>query len=220
MIQYPTNLQPTEIGGNGQPGRRPKLIDTAGSNQCGHHVVNPSILPDDRIHYRIARSAIPKDRSLTLIRDSNSRQVSRFQIRPVERLRDDLTSPLQNFLRVVLHPPRLWIELLMLSLRDRYAAAAAIEHHEACTGRPLVDRTKIPLGQAHIAVRSSAASKRPIFSCNFRIKVTYSSSASRSVARFHPNSCARIRGNHGSGLQRHVPVEELQSQAPCKNIFD
>jgi acetate kinase len=55
---------------------------------------------------------------------------------------DGLCAP-PDFFGIVLHPAWLRIDLLVLLLGDRYDACMAVEHDEACTGGPLVNRTDV-----------------------------------------------------------------------------
>ena len=82
-----------------------------------------SILPDDGVADRLARSAIPHHRRLALVRDADGGDVRRTQARAIQRLVRCLNLRGPDFLRIVLHPARLWKNLPELLLRDGDDAA-------------------------------------------------------------------------------------------------
>src|SRR5581483_675802 len=96
-------------------------------------------LPDDRIHHRSARRALPEDRGLTLIRDSQCGNLGCRNASPLKRFTRNSNLREPDGLGIVLHLPRARIDLLELLLRNRNNSALAPEHDRSAGGRALVE---------------------------------------------------------------------------------
>ena len=93
-------------------------------------------LPHNRIMNRCTGSAIPHHRRFPLIRDSDRRNVRgrHTTIRKHPARRRQLRIP--NLIRVMPHPPGLWIHLLKFLLRHRHNIAALSKEYCANSSFP------------------------------------------------------------------------------------
>jgi hypothetical protein len=97
-------------------------------------------LPDDRIADRLTRFAIPHDGGLTLIRDTDRRNISRTRTGAGERFVRNRNLRSGNLLGIVLDPSRLRKNLIELALRNRTNLPSLIEQESARTCRALIQR--------------------------------------------------------------------------------
>src|SRR6202011_2336504 len=124
MIEKPANLRPGKIWieDESRAFAKERLVFA----QCVARRGRAPILPDDGVCDRLARLAVPEDRRLALIRDSDRRDLA---IR-ADLFRDrELTGC--DLARVVLHPTGPRIDLLQLALRRRDDVTLRVEHDRA-----------------------------------------------------------------------------------------
>src|SRR6267378_38979 len=88
----------------------------------------PAVLPDDRVVDRLASLPVPEDGRLTLIGDADARQIFQGNILLLKRFARHSALRLEDFLRVVLDPAGLRIDLADFALRgaDRGACASRV----------------------------------------------------------------------------------------------
>jgi hypothetical protein len=86
----------------------------------------PNVLPDDGVPNRLPGLPRPEKRGLSLVGETNGREISRPRINPSERLSNHEVDVPADFVGVVFDPPRLWVDLCVLSLRHRRDLAAMI----------------------------------------------------------------------------------------------
>src|SRR5262249_50199177 len=130
VIQNPSNLQAAKIGGQRKAGLTPESILTTVPRKLGYISVDSRVLPHECLMDRRAGFAVPHDRGLPLIRDTNCGQVLRSEASLLHGIRDDFLRATPDFFRIVFNPSRLWIDLLVLSLGDRGNAPFRVEHDE------------------------------------------------------------------------------------------
>ena len=105
--------------------------------------VHPRILPDQRVVHRPPRLTIPYDCGLALIGDSNGGEIGCAQASLLQRFVDDVLRPPPDFVRVVLHPSGLRVNLFVLLLRNRNDSSVAVENNKARAGRSLIDGANV-----------------------------------------------------------------------------
>ena len=116
-----------------------KAIGPAIAGKLGDVVIDPRVLPDQRVGHGLAGFAVPQHSGLALVGDSDCRQIGGAKLALLQRLRNHILRGLPDFFGIVLDPPRLRIDLLMLFLRSGYGFAGGVKHAEAGAGRSLID---------------------------------------------------------------------------------
>src|SRR5690606_25841488 len=98
-----------------------------------------AILPDNRAADGLARSPIPSQRGLALIRDANGRDAIRAEPGAGERFcgHARLSSP--DLLRIVLHPARLREVLAEFLLGGSPHGSGLVEDNRAAARGPLIE---------------------------------------------------------------------------------
>ena len=139
MLEQPANFQAAEVGAERQPGLGPEAVGSAFARKFRDVVIYSRVLPDQRVGHGLAGLPVPQHGGLTLVGDPDRGQVGGAKFALLERLRNHILRGLPDFLGIVLHPPRLRINLLVLLLRRRYGLAGCVKHTEARAGRTLID---------------------------------------------------------------------------------
>src|SRR5207245_8398815 len=103
----------------------------------------PAVLPDDGVVDRLAALAVPDDGRLTLIGDADAHQIFHGNIFLLKRFAGHLTLRLEDFLRVVLDPAALRIDLAQFALRGADRGAFLVEQDGARAGRALIERENV-----------------------------------------------------------------------------
>ena len=98
-----------------------------------------SVLPDDGIVHRLAGLAIPHDGGLALVRNADGGQVRGVETALGQSLRDHGLGAAPDFLRVMLDPTGMRINLLMLLLGGGNDASGAVKDDETGAGGALID---------------------------------------------------------------------------------
>src|ERR1700749_3766658 len=101
------------------------------------------VLPDDRVVDWMTGFTIPDNGGLTLVGNADSGNRRAIQARTRDGLGGDPCLGRPDFLRVVLDPTRLRINLSKFLLRHRHYIALAVEHHRARTCGALVERQDV-----------------------------------------------------------------------------
>src|SRR5437667_1246673 len=139
MIEYPANFQAAEVSAERQPGFCAKTVLSALASKIGNIVGSARVLPNDCISERLTSFAVPHDGSFALVGNPDGCEVGSRQTAGSHGLSHHGLCCAPNFLRIVLQPSRLRIDLLVLSLRAGDNPAAGIEHNEPSAGRALVE---------------------------------------------------------------------------------
>ena len=143
VVQKPLDLRARKISGQRQPCFGPKTILPALRGQIVADFIGAGVLPHDSVVIGLARVAIPHHRGLPLIGDANSGQIRRGETGLLQRARHHLLRSGPYLPRVMLHPARLRINLLMFELVHADHIAAVIENHKPSAGRALIDRADV-----------------------------------------------------------------------------
>src|SRR5580765_3347928 len=106
-------------------------------------LLGTSVLPNDRIRNGGTCFAIPKYRRLTLISNPDRRKILGTKRALGHGLFNHLQGAAPDFLRVMLDPSRLGIDLLMFALSHGDDSAGTVEDDETGAGSPLVDGTDV-----------------------------------------------------------------------------
>src|SRR5439155_17611361 len=125
----PAHLRPREVGRERQAGLLAEAVLPPVARELVDEAVRARVLPDDRVHDGLAGVAVPYDRRLALVGDAEPGDVVRARACRLERLAHDLLAALPDLVGVVLDPPGLGIDLLVLLLRDADHVAAVVEDH-------------------------------------------------------------------------------------------
>ncbi len=138
IFQYPCNFGSTEIGVRHQS----RLFFHAFSQACRRHFIyhirSPPTLPDNRIVYGRSRLLVPYNRSFTLIGNANAADILRLCAHHRHRFNGNCKLRGPYLHRIMLHPPRIRINLLKLSLRHRTDFSLFVKQNAAGTCRPLI----------------------------------------------------------------------------------
>src|SRR3954464_2083351 len=105
------------------------LVVRVPCDQVAARRVRAVFLPHDRVHHGLAGVAVPHDGGLALVGDPQARDVVGARAGRLDRPVAHLLGARPDLLRVVLDPPRLRIDLLVLLLRDADDVAAVVEDH-------------------------------------------------------------------------------------------
>src|SRR5438552_17101236 len=103
----------------------------------------PPVLPDDGVVDWLAGLAVPDDGRLALIGYADAHQVLQGNILVLRRFAGHLTLRLEDFLRVVLDPAGLRIDLAQFALRGADRGAFLVEQDGARAGRALIERENV-----------------------------------------------------------------------------
>src|SRR2546425_2738555 len=103
----------------------------------------PPVLPDDGVVDRLASLPVPEDGRLTLIGDADARQVFEGNILLLQRFARHGALRLEDFLRIVLDPAGLRIDLAEFALRAADRGAFVVKQDGARAGRALVERENV-----------------------------------------------------------------------------
>ena len=125
MLEQPADFQAAEVSAERQPGLGAEAVGSALARKLRDVFVYSRILPDQRVGDGLAGFPVPQHGRLTLVGDPDRRQVGGAKFALLERLRNHILRGPPDFLGIVLHPPRLRINLLVLLLRRRYSLAGA-----------------------------------------------------------------------------------------------
>src|SRR6185312_2130242 len=139
MLEQPADFQAAEVGAERQASLGPKAVSPTFARKLCDVVLYSSVLPDQGVGHGLAGLPLPQHGSLTLVSDPDRGQVGGAKLTPLQRLRNHILRGLPDFRGIVLYPPRLRINLLVLLLRRRYYLAGGVKHTEARTGRALID---------------------------------------------------------------------------------
>jgi hypothetical protein len=104
--------------------------------------------------------AVPHDRGLALVGDADGGEVAEVEVGLGQRLPDDEPGVVADLLRVVLDPPGLREDLLVLLLPDRDDRAGVIEDDRPRAGRALVDGEDV-LGHGRESFQNTTWESRP-----------------------------------------------------------
>src|SRR5580704_2077488 len=113
-----------------QPSLAAESVLSSRFRQLANVVCDARVLPNDRVRDRLASLSVPYDGGFALVGDSNRCQVSWPEASFRHGLRNYLTRVLPDFLRIVLNPSGLGVNLRVLFLRDRHGASRAVKHNE------------------------------------------------------------------------------------------
>src|SRR5262249_10115750 len=116
----------------------PEAVLATVGGQLVDELVRAGVLPDDRIHHRLAGVAVPDHRGLALVGDTERGDVVLARAGLLDGLVDHLLAAGPDLLRIVLAPARLGIDLLMLLLGAGLHPPLMVEDHRPRTGRPLI----------------------------------------------------------------------------------
>ncbi len=139
VVQDPLDLRSGEIGRQGQSHLLLEPLRAAVLGQLIHDVLGPGVLPDNRVVDGLTGGLVPDDGRFALVGNSDGGDVVPGQVRLGERGRDHLAGVVPDLGRVVLHPARLWEDLLMLHLARGHDSAAVVEDDGAGAGGSLVN---------------------------------------------------------------------------------
>src|SRR6185312_14363069 len=138
-IQNPRQLGGGEVGVEAQARLFRELrLETRGG-QFSALLRGAAILPDDRVVDRGARAAIPDDRGLALVGDSNRGDAVSNPAQPPQHGARARKNRGPDDLRVVLHPARGWVDRLEGLLLRRQDLARGREGHGTARARALID---------------------------------------------------------------------------------
>ena len=82
VVEDPADLRPREVRRQRQADRRAEPVLTAVGGQLVDELVGARVLPDDRVHHRLAGVAVPHDRGLALVGDAERGDVVAGSRRP------------------------------------------------------------------------------------------------------------------------------------------
>jgi hypothetical protein len=111
--------------------------------EFGATVSGAPILPDDGVVDRLAGLAIPDQRGLALVGDTYARNLYSFFSGLLQGLATDFEHRLPDFLRVMLDPAILRVDLCEFLLGKSDTVPFVVKDHRTGTGCPLVDRKDV-----------------------------------------------------------------------------
>src|ERR1039458_1046335 len=139
LVKNPSNLQAAEVSRQRKSSLGAVAILAAARSQRRHHGSHARILPHNRVVNRFTALAVPDDRGLALVRNSNRRQIRGLQRGSLHGVVNHILRATPNLLRIVLDPAWLRIDLLVLFLRHGHHSTGAIKNDEARTCSSLIN---------------------------------------------------------------------------------
>ena len=106
VIEDPAELGAREVGVDHQAGRALDVLLQASRLQLVAQLSRATILPDDRVHDRPARIALPHDRRLALVGDADPGDLLRACVAQLQHTIGDGELTMPDVLGVVFHPAR------------------------------------------------------------------------------------------------------------------
>src|SRR5215469_1722163 len=134
VFENPLNLERAEVGGQRQPGSPADEISPALMLQLRDFLRHASVLPHDCFAQRLAGALVPHDSCFTLIGNPDSCQIRAAEFTLLQRVLDHRFRAAPDLFGIVFHPPRLWIDLLMLLLSGGDNSRGPVENDEARAG--------------------------------------------------------------------------------------
>jgi hypothetical protein len=146
VVQQPAELAAGEVGVDDEAGASLDLLLMARLLEAVAEGGGAAVLPDNRVMHRSAGLAVPQERRLALIGNTDGGDVARRQFGCGQCLprRGELRFP--DLDGIVLHPSGLRKDLRELLLRDGANRSVVIEDDGARTGGPLVEGEDGTLG--------------------------------------------------------------------------
>jgi hypothetical protein len=138
MVEEPRDLGGGEIGVEHQAGALADQLGVAGPVKFRANVGGSPILPDDCIVDRLTGLAVPDQRRLALVGDSDCRN-SLGAANFLDRLARGLQRCAPKVFRIVLDPAGMRIDLGEFHLRRGDRARALIEYDRTCRSGALID---------------------------------------------------------------------------------
>ena len=143
IFQDPLDLQAGEIGRERKAGLAAILVLAAEPRIFGDEVGCACVLPDDGVIHGFAGLLVPDHCSFALIRNADSCQIFCGEILSLESFADHFLRAGPDLVRVMLHPARLGINLLVFLLGRRYDPSGTVKDDEATAGCALIDCTYV-----------------------------------------------------------------------------
>ena len=143
VTQYPRQLGRREVRIDHESRHR---AHAPGESRCAQALAlggGAAVLPDDRVVHGDSRHTVPDDRGFALIGDADCADRVRPDARLFQRLACARELGAPDFLRIVLDPAGLRVDLRELLLRHRPHPAALVENKRPRTGRALVEREDV-----------------------------------------------------------------------------
>ncbi len=144
VIEQPGELGSGKIRIEHEAGTAPDFVLQTLFAQARTLVRSAPVLPDNGIAQCASAIALPQDGGFALIGDADGSQIVRAQARALQGLAGAAQLRFPDFLGIVLHPSRLWIDLPQFAPRHRHRPSLAIEDDCTRTGRPLIQGQNVP----------------------------------------------------------------------------
>ena len=142
VVEDPLDLGAREVGRERQAGLRGVLGGVAPA-ELGDDAVGASVLPDDGVVDGLAGGTLPHQCGLALVGDAHGRDVRRGEVGRGECAGGDAADVVPDLHSVVLDPPGLREDLLVLALIGGDDGALVIEDHAPSRGGALIDRCDV-----------------------------------------------------------------------------
>jgi hypothetical protein len=131
VVQRPADLGAGEIRGQRQPDLLLEARLASVLGELVHELVRARVLPDERVVHRLARVPVPHQRGLALVGNTHTGDVVGAGAGLAHRFLYDLLGARPDLVRIVLDPPRLGIDLLVLLLSHADHLTSVVEDHAA-----------------------------------------------------------------------------------------
>src|SRR5690606_2691543 len=138
----------------------PEAIESAAVRETLNDVLRSRVLPDDGIRDRAPGGGIPDDGRFALVRDAHRMDRVSGDVRPRQRLANDLPHTAPDLGCVVLHPSRPRQYLAVLLLAHAHDGSGMVEDDGPGARRALVDREDITGVVAHQSRLSRTTRRR------------------------------------------------------------
>ena len=138
MVQKPLHLRTGEIRVRNQAGLFADGLPVARSHQLVDGLGGTAALPDDRVGNGLTRFLVPDDCRFALIRDADGGHIRGRCVELVQCGAGDLQRDIPDFIRIMLHPARLRIDLAEFLLHRTADIPVVIKQDAAGTGGSLV----------------------------------------------------------------------------------
>ncbi len=143
LVENPANLEAAEIRSERKARPSAVAILSAIGSELAYGGSNARVLPDNRVVYGLTTLLVPDDGSFSLVGNPDRRQIFGTQPAHPHRFLDDIPCAPPDFFRIVLHPSRPGIDLLMLPLSRAHDASRTVEHDKARACRSLINGANV-----------------------------------------------------------------------------